>query len=445
MLGAFVGLCAFAACGDEESAKTYDVILQQEGCQDVVLEIGAGKDIAVSALPKCQEKTGYTVEWDFENVQLTNVKSDILIKAKATPNEYIITYDAKGGVMSSTTQTVVYDGNYTLYQPTYEGHKFNAWMNGATAVAQTGVWKIADNVILKASWTQIECWTITFKQDGQADKTVKVEKGKALAQDKIPAIEAKTGYTVEWDLTGVDLSNIQNDLTVNAKETPNKYTVAYNAGDGTVASDSQEITFGGEYTLLTPTAPTGYVFVCWKDGETPVPQSGVWKTAKNLDLTAEYVEENANTYTITYKINGTAYGQPQTVVYGASYALITPEVAGFRFEKWQRNGQDFATNGVWNIDEDIVLEAVGQRYLTIKLVVSNDCCLISTKTVEVDWNATAITLPTPDCQYDEHTFKYWKLNDVKLEKLTDIWSRIEENATEITLTAYCRRNWTNNH
>jgi len=508
--GIFAGLCALASCGEEGNAKTYDVILQQEGCEDVVLEIGSGKDILVSALPTCQQITGYTVEWDLENVQLTNVKSDIVIKAKATPNEYTITYDAKGGTLSSTTQTVVYDAQYTLYQPVYEDHRFNTWLNGETEFAQTGIWKIADNVSLKASWTQIEYWTLTFKQDGQSDKKVKVEKGKSLATTGLPTTEPKTGYTVEWNLSGVDLSNIQSDLTIDAKETANTYTISYNAGDGTVSSASQEITFDTEYTLLTPTPPTGYYFVYWKDGQNPVFQSGTWNIAKSVVLTAEYAEENENecvitfvqagqanqtktvakgetllttelptpavktgydvawnldgislenihtnltvyaketpkTYTITYKINGVVYGDPQAVAYDQSYTLIIPEKAGYRFEKWQRNGQDFVVNGNWKIDESIVLEAVGQRYLTIKLVIAYDCCLVSTKTVEVDWNATTITLPTPNCHYDEHTFKYWKYDGEKLENLTDIWSKIDENAAEITLTAYCRRNWTNPH
>ena len=58
---------------------------------------------------------------------------------------------------------------------------------------------------------------ITFVQSGQEDVVVTIKKGESL--EDIPDPAQKTGYTVVWDVT--DFSNIDEDLTVNAVETPN--------------------------------------------------------------------------------------------------------------------------------------------------------------------------------------------------------------------------------
>ena len=83
--------------------------------------------------------------------------------------------------------------------------------------------------------------TVTFKQSGQANVTKTVEKGSNLTD--IPSPKAKTGYTVDADwyadeacTTKATFTNLQENLTVFAKMTANKYTVSYNANGGTVAT-----------------------------------------------------------------------------------------------------------------------------------------------------------------------------------------------------------------
>ncbi len=96
-------------------------------------------------------------------------------------------------------------------------------------------------------------------------------------------------------------------------------------------------------------------------------------------------------------------------------------------------------------EEEIVEPSDPVNGFLIKIKLPNKCCKVSKNVVEVKRGETPISLPTPECDNDEHTFKYWKLDGQQLLRVSDIWSRIDENATEITLTAYCRRNWTNNH
>ena len=57
--------------------------------------------------------------------------------------------------------------------------------------------------------TQPTYYTILFRQYGQEDKAFLVKEGENFASSKIPAPAAKSGYVVEWDLDGVDFTNVQ--------------------------------------------------------------------------------------------------------------------------------------------------------------------------------------------------------------------------------------------
>ncbi|MBQ5929565.1 MAG: hypothetical protein IIX02_02125 [Clostridia bacterium] len=78
--------------------------------------------------------------------------------------------------------------------------------------------------------SELPTYTVTFKQYNQTDIEKEVEEGKALTD--IPAPKDRTGYTVKWDKTAADLANITGNVTVTAIETPNEYTITYEAGEG---------------------------------------------------------------------------------------------------------------------------------------------------------------------------------------------------------------------
>ena len=80
---------------------------------------------------------------------------------------------------------------------------------------------------------EIVTCTITFKQNGAENVVKTVTKGEALTD--IPTPNAKTGYTVVWDVTS--FTSVTEDMEVNAVEKPNTYTVTYDANGGNVASE----------------------------------------------------------------------------------------------------------------------------------------------------------------------------------------------------------------
>lgn len=136
-------------------------------------------------------------------------------------------------------------------------------------------------------------YTVTFVQAGQDNVVREVQSGATLTD--IPAPKDRTGYTVVWEQT--NYTNITENVTVNAVETPNTYTITYVAEHGTLESYTQSVTYDAKYTLATPADTGVYTFSYWKQSDgTSITQNGTWKTADNVTLTAEYAEP----YTITF-------------------------------------------------------------------------------------------------------------------------------------------------
>ena len=103
-------------------------------------------------------------------------------------------------------------------------------------------------------------YTVTFKQYNQPAVVKTVEKGESLTD--IPTPVARTGYTVVWDKTAEDLENITQNITVEAIETPNIYTITYDANGGEVDTQTQTVTYDQAYVLATPERED-YLFQGW--------------------------------------------------------------------------------------------------------------------------------------------------------------------------------------
>lgn len=144
---------------------------------------------------------------------------------------------------------------------------------------------------------QEKMYTVTFVQNGQSNVVREVEEGGTLTD--IPEPQKRTGYTVAWEEK--DLSNITRNIVVNAIETPNEYTVTYVTEEGTLERNKQTVTYDAAYELATPAAPDMYTFAYWaqEDG-TAIMQTGCWKIAADVTLTAKW----SKPYTITFVQTG---------------------------------------------------------------------------------------------------------------------------------------------
>jgi hypothetical protein len=280
---------------------------------------------------------------------------NMVVKAIETANIYTVTYDANGGTVESETLPVTYDSAYELATPVYEGHIFLGWTYNGNVVS-SAVWNIAENVTLVANWQEVipNTYTISFVQDGQPIKTVTVEEGEACPESEIPAPAEKTGYIVAWEEK--DLSNITENITVNAVETPKTYNVTLEIGEGTLTSTTFTVSYDEDYILPVATPKLGYELVGWQRNGEEFANRGKWNVdEENIVLVAVY---KAKTYTITLDVNGGDALTQTTiqVTYGEAYKLPTPtrestSDTSYSFIGWKINGNSIASEGTWTITE----------------------------------------------------------------------------------------------
>ncbi|MFU8893939.1 MAG: InlB B-repeat-containing protein [Luteolibacter sp.] len=127
-------------------------------------------------------------------------------------------------------------------------------------------------------------------------------------------------------------------VTLFAQWTANAYTVTFNANGGdTPSSTSTAVVFDADYGTLAAVSRTGYTFNGWftaaADG-TEVTASTTVATPSDHTLFAQWT---ANTYTVTYDVNGGDELSPETmeVTFGQTYGdLATVTRMGYTFAGW---------------------------------------------------------------------------------------------------------------
>lgn len=412
----------------EDQRPTYKVTFVQ-GDQSKEVVVKKGESVAAEDVPALIEKTGYSVSWD--KTDYTNIQADMTVTAEYTAKTYTVTYDADGFAIDGTTVTLTYDSACTALDMTLtqDGYNFLGWKYGNATYTKTSVWNVADNVTLTADWAAKDQVVVTFTDTNGSTINKTVYKGASLTD--IPTPTTKTGYTVDtqnWyanaECTVVaTFTNLQENVTVYAKATANKYTVSYNANGGAVVNATQEVTYNADYTLETPTHTESYMrFDGWKDGEgNTIAITGKWTTDSGMTLTAQWTDtretytisfvqagqatktfsvkegedfteiptpvaktgytivwdktdftnvqesmtvnakETANTYTITYDVNGGSAltETTQKVTYDEAYTVKdAPTKSGYTFTGWYIKGTDTKfENGTWTTDGDVAVEA----------------------------------------------------------------------------------------
>ncbi len=256
-----------------------------------------GEVLDASKIPAVQTKEGYDTKWSVED--FSNISEDTTVETVATAKTYTITYALATGetIVGATTQTVVYDASYQLATPDKYLYSFGGWKTAdGTPVDQNGVWNIASDVTLTAQWSD-NSYTVTFVNLDSTTVAHTLEKGEVLATSKIPAVQTKEGYDTKWSVE--DFSNISVDTTVTTVATAKTYTITYAlaTGETIVGATTQTVVYDANYELQTGDKRL-YKFEGWKTADgTPVNQSGVWKIASDVTLTAQWSD---NSYTVTF-------------------------------------------------------------------------------------------------------------------------------------------------
>ena len=139
----------------------YTVSFVQNGYDTVTIEVKEGESLASADIPKPQQVTGYIVAW--ENVDLTNIQSNIVVKAIETAKTYTIILNPNGGTASSTSFVITYGATYTLPTPTNGDKTFQGWKYNGVTIALSGEWAVdgEETITLIASWRDNN-WTNNY-------------------------------------------------------------------------------------------------------------------------------------------------------------------------------------------------------------------------------------------------------------------------------------------
>lgn len=102
----------------------------------------------------------------------------------------------------------------------------------------------------------------------------------------------REGYTFSgWDYDGKAITKSKN---IQSKWVANKYTISFDANDGTISSDSKEVSYDSEFGELETPTREGFAFVGWRtDAEEIVESTTILKTSSNLTLHAYWLKDEA--------------------------------------------------------------------------------------------------------------------------------------------------------
>ena len=209
--------------------------------------------------------------------------------------------------------------------PTKRGYIFNGWLNGGTPYDFTQ--NVTQNIYLTADWTP-KSYTVKFDTNGGtaiADKTLtwddKVLDG--VSDPEKPGYDF-AGWTFDGGnvLTRTTYANLAADdtvtsITLTAQWTLHLYTVTLDANGGTfdasgstVAQDTMQVTYGGNFEQMPIPRYKGYFFRGWYDEKWGGRQygdedgRGTYTYDKAGDCTLYAMWEEAPLCTVTFDPNG---------------------------------------------------------------------------------------------------------------------------------------------
>ena len=237
------------------------------------------------------------------------------------------TFDPNGGAFadaSTEAKTVTVNEGEAVNAPvpTRVGYEFKGWAlstveNPTVDDVQTLPEAASADMSYKAVWSK-NSYNVKWIVDGVIVKEEPVAYGDELPA--APSVDAKAGYNFAWSSAPATMPAA--DVEITGAYTPIVYTVTWKI-DGEQGTYKQtQATFGE--AIATPEAPIekeGYTFE-WRGIPETMPAD------ENLVITGYYV---ANSYTVTWTVNGVAF-TTTTVSFGD--AIIAPDYtaeAGYDF------------------------------------------------------------------------------------------------------------------
>ena len=166
-----------------------------------------------------------------------------------------------------------------------------------------------------------DSYTLTYMVDGVIYKIYELSKGDAITPEPAPT---KEGYTFSgW--SDIPATMPANDVTVTGTFTINRYKLTYQV-DG-VTYKEYDVEYGAAITPEPEPTKEGYTFSGWSDIPATMP-------AKDVTVTGAFTKNEANTYTLTYKVDGAVYKTYQLAEGTAISPEPEPTKEGYTFSGW---------------------------------------------------------------------------------------------------------------
>ena len=306
---------------------------------------------------KSPSRTGYTFGgWYTDKTYTTlvteetiyNLKSDMTIYAKWTPNVYSVVFNPLPGELGQndiTGKDVTYDSTYgDLPEPTLTGYVFVGWYLETTFVnkieSNTKVEITSINTPLYAKYVENN-FTITLDPNGGTlnNTTKNIKYGDEYGNIEEPTREGYTftgWYRQDNSLVSPDdkYQLITNE-TLHAEWTANSYTITLDANGGTVSPSTKTVTYDSAFGALPDATRTGYEFKGWYTDNTYTTQvtaeTIVKVTSDNESIIAKW---EANQHHVNYYSEGQLV-RTDDIDYEASYSSFpTVSKQGYTLTGW---------------------------------------------------------------------------------------------------------------
>ncbi|MBQ0028559.1 MAG: InlB B-repeat-containing protein [Lachnospiraceae bacterium] len=436
--------------------RTYKISFDANGGSTDATDITVTFDSAYGELPTAT-KQGYNFMGWYNSSASTGIliKSDSIVKtasnqtlyARFAPKTYKVTFDCNGGTISVTEMDITYDDIYgELPQATRAGYGFTGWYtekeDGIKISADTIVKEEAD-LTLYAHF-EANRYKLTFNANGgfvsSQEKNIVFDS----AYGELPNASA-TGYTFAgWytektggtRITEESIVGVLANQILYAHYTPNRYTLVFDANQGTVAKDSQEIIYDQAYGELPVPERTGYVFGGWyteiKAG-TVVKAGDIVKVTANQTLYAHWM---ADGYGLIFNANGGIVDTDgKDINYDDPYGeLPTPTREGYDFTGWytdESTGKKIESTDIFKETGTQVLYA---HYSAIEYNLLFDACggRVETEQKKITYDGKYGELP--DAEKTGYTFTGWYTGKTEGEKVSS--ESVVKTASDRTLYAH---------
>ena len=284
-----------------------------------------------------------------------NTVSNVTLTAKWTPITYTISYTLNGGSVSGNPSSYTIESeDIFLNNPTRTGYTFSGW-TGTEIDFQSKNVTISNGSIGNRTYTanwQVNTYTITFDVNGGDELESNTQQVTYNSTYTLPT-PTREGYTFAgWYDGSTKYTNgtweTASNVTLSAKWTPTSYSITYILNGGSVSSNPSTYTIESEdITIINPTK-TGYTFLGWTGEDIIGPTLNVVIYAGSIGNRIYTANWQANTYTITFDVNGgnSLESNTQQVTYDSSYTLPTPKREGYTFLGWY-NVETYVDSSLW--------------------------------------------------------------------------------------------------